>query len=58
MFVIHPQDDIRRVQRDLEVFGHEKDTVQSKLEELELYHDSTMRQMNKLVDDKQVPLIS
>ena len=45
------------MQRDLEVFGSEKNTVQSKLEELELYHDSTQRLMKKLVDEKQVPIL-
>ncbi|KAL5004553.1 hypothetical protein ScPMuIL_018009 [Solemya velum] len=47
------QDDIRRVSRDLEKNGSEKDDFTSKIEELNLYNDSSERELKKIILSKQ-----
>lgn len=59
MFYIF-QDDIRRVRRELEKSGAEKGDLTSKIEELNLYNDSSERELKTIIHDKQVnlPLIT
>ncbi|KAK3095543.1 hypothetical protein FSP39_015932 [Pinctada imbricata] len=47
------QDDIRRVKRDLEKSGAEKDDLTSKIEELNLYNDSSEKELNTIILNKQ-----
>ena len=47
------QDDIRRVSRELEKSGSEKDDLTSKIEELNLYNDSSERELKKIITSKQ-----
>ena len=56
--MLHPskiflQDDIRRVSRELEKGGAEKDDLISKIEELDLYNDSSERELKKIIGGKQ-----
>lgn len=48
------QDDIRRVKRDLEKSGAEKGDMTSKIEELNLYNDSSEKELRKIIRNKQV----
>lgn len=48
------QDDIRRVKRDLEKSGAEKCDLTSKIEELNLYNDSSEKELRKIIRNKQV----
>lgn len=47
------QDDIRRVSRELEKGGAEKDDLISKIEELDLYNDNSERELKKIIGGKQ-----
>ncbi|XP_048746440.2 coiled-coil domain-containing protein 39-like isoform X1 [Ostrea edulis] len=47
------QDDIRRVKRDLEKSGAEKTDLTSKIEELNLYNDSSEKELRKIIRNKQ-----
>lgn len=47
------QDDIRRVSRELEKSGSEKDDLTSKIEELDLYNDNSERELKKIITSKQ-----
>ncbi|XP_060558012.1 coiled-coil domain-containing protein 39-like [Ruditapes philippinarum] len=47
------QDDIRRVSRELEKNGSEKNDLTSKIEELDLYNDSSERELKKIITSKQ-----
>ena len=47
------QDDIRRVSRELEKSGSEKNDLISKIEELDLYNDSSERELTKIIKGKQ-----
>ncbi|XP_052782537.1 coiled-coil domain-containing protein 39-like [Mya arenaria] len=47
------QDDIRRVSRELEKSGSEKNDLTSKIEELNLYNDSSERELKKIIRSKQ-----
>ena len=42
------------MKRDLEKSTEEKDDIQSKIEELDLYNDSSKRELRKTVGSKQV----
>lgn len=48
------QDDIRRVRRELEKSGAEMDDITSKIEELNLYNDSSERELKNIIHSKQV----
>ena len=50
------QDDIRRVKRDLEKSGGEQDDLTSKIEELNLYNDSSEKELRTIISSKQVGL--
>ncbi|KAJ8030943.1 Coiled-coil domain-containing protein 39 [Holothuria leucospilota] len=47
------QDDIRRVKRELEKGGAEKDDLTSKIEELNLHNDSSQRELRRIINAKQ-----
>lgn len=47
------QDDIRRVRRELEKSGAEKGDLTSKIEELNLYNDSSERELKNIIHSKQ-----
>lgn len=48
------QDDIRRVKRDWEKSASEKCDLTSKIEELNLYNDSSEKELRKIIRNKQV----
>ena len=48
------KDDIRRVKRDQEKSGAEKDDLTSKIEELNLHSDSSQRELKRVINAKQV----
>ncbi|KAK2144272.1 hypothetical protein LSH36_772g01071 [Paralvinella palmiformis] len=47
------QDDVRRVKRDLEKSTSEKDSLTSKIEELDLHNDSSQRELANVINIKQ-----
>lgn len=47
------QDDVRRVKRDLEKSTTEKDSLTSKIEELDLHNDSSQRELVNVINIKQ-----
>jgi len=54
MDVFGKQDDVRRVKRDLEKSTSEKDSLTSKIEELDLHNDSSQRELANVINIKQV----
>ena len=54
MYFVAFQDDIRRVKRGLETSGKEKCGLTSKIEELELYNNSSQRELKNLINTKEV----
>jgi len=51
------QDDIRRVSRELEKSGGEKNDLTSKIEELNLYNDSSERELRRIISNKQNKMV-
>ncbi|KAK6195619.1 hypothetical protein SNE40_001008 [Patella caerulea] len=51
------QDDVRRVTYDLQKTGAEKNDLTSKIEELELYNDSSERELRKIISTKQSMMV-
>lgn len=58
LHTFHFQDDIRRVKRDLEKSGAEKTDLTSKIEELNLYNDSSEKELRKIIRNKQVRVMA